>query len=106
MELEKKAQTEAVLTEEVVDVVVDDGTAMAGLEHDPWAHPVDVAAVVDLAILQADVEVYAAIIDGGACVLKIGPGSFDPHADERCAEAARAWDRRFEGDQWCVWTQK
>ena len=57
-------------------------------------------------ILQADAEVYAAIIDGGACVLKIGPGSFDPHADERCAEAARAWDRRFEGDQWCVWTQK
>ena len=61
--LEKKAQTEAVLTEEPVDVVVDHGAAVAGLEHDPRAHPVDVAAVVDLAILQADVENGARVVD-------------------------------------------
>lgn len=64
--LEKKAQTQAVRTEEVVDVVVHDGAAVARLKHDARAHPVDVAAVVDLAVLQADVE------DGAGCVNHLG----------------------------------
>ena len=64
----EEGTTEAVLTEEPVDVVVDHGAAVAGLEHDPRAHPVDVAAVVDLAVLQADVEDGARVVDHLPCV--------------------------------------
>ena len=56
-------------------------------------------------ILGVDAEHYAAMIDGGALIVKIGPGDFSPHMDERAREVSNKWDIAASGDEWCVWVQ-